>query len=68
MAQGAKWTRVRRLLRHRLWSSRSTNWIAQVAGVSWAFADKVRELAGPRPLRVQTQSGRVVAAKRNRER
>lgn len=37
-----KRARVLRLLRDPVWSTRSTNWIAREARVSWLFADKVR--------------------------
>lgn len=47
------------------WSSRSTNWIAQEAGVSWEMVDRLREIKGNRPLQVKTKSGRMV---RNRNR
>lgn len=62
-----KRARVERLLAHPLWGRRSTNWIARAAGVSWAFADRVRQRRGDRPGRVETRSGRVVSARHNRK-
>ncbi len=51
--------RVVRLLRSPKWASRSTNWIAMMAGVSWLFADKIRcEVEQDRPITRESRSGR----------
>lgn len=57
----AKWNRVRRLLARPLWRKRSTNWLAKTAGVSWAFADKVRTIYADHPVQVLTSNGRLCA-------
>lgn len=50
---------IEALLRDPIWADRATAWLADEAGVSWKFADRVREQMGlPRPQAVLSRGRR----------